>query len=220
MHTENKQAVYYLKRWRKSTLTTRLTLWFCNDWAFVTLLTIMINSYLTECFGVLFNVRHQEEEEKRKESNFHLLHEAISRSSQSFTPLINLNLLKCKNRHCLHVCVCVSWTDLFNLVLSPWAATCSHCNVLDLFLLCCREVFACSVVTATRGLCSKTESLYPADPTQKLMCQTLLEYCYTRNLTICVCCMCVRTAIFVYTVWIYEGCKTLAASLETLGWQL
>ncbi len=96
-----------------------------------------------------------------------------------------------------------------------------------LFLLCCQEVFACSVVTAISGLCNKTESLSPTDPRQKWMCWTVLGYCYTREpfLWHAVCvnfvCMCtsVCASISVDTVWRYEGCKILAASLETLGWQ-
>ena len=56
------------------------------------------NDQLLSYERALLNVHHQEEEETRKESNFHLLHKAISWSSRSFTPLIILNLLHCKNR--------------------------------------------------------------------------------------------------------------------------
>lgn len=130
----------------------------------------MINSSLTrECF-LMFTIKRRRSEGRNLISIFYV---KLFRSFQPFTPLINLDLLQYKNKNSVYVCRCSSNMKSFFLlkhILLPCSYMLSLQHWIYLFLFFCHEVLACTMVTATSGLCNKTESLSPTDPRQKLMC--------------------------------------------------
>jgi len=71
-----------------------------------------------------------------------------------------------------------------------------------LLLLCCHEPFVCTAVTATGGLCHKTETLYPIDPRTKVNVLDSVGV-FAAPETFGIGCVYVFASIFLYTMcWV------------------